>query len=339
VIAFYRGQWEQARADFERGVDLSRQAGGELALTYTLIWRGWLRLWADEGAAATEDLEEELALVERSGDIHLMRIVQCLLAEHELREGRPAAARARLVPLLDRFDLEELDVTRFLPALAWAHLDLGDMPAAVEVAEQAVRRARAEGLRLLLPDALRVQALVAIRQGRWEEAAQALGEGLELARGLPYPHAEARLLQVGAEMHAQRGEPGPARERLREARALFRRLGARRQAAQVEQALAVLSQNPSGFQNGLARTFARQVAEEQWAAIAALLPPRARTGRPRADDRRTLEAILYVQRTGCAWADLPAELGDGVTAHRRLRQWQVAGVWARIAAVLGHDPA
>src|SRR5262245_15839709 len=57
VIAFYSGQWEQARADFERGVSLSRQAGAELALMYTLIWRGWLRLWTDERAAATQDLE------------------------------------------------------------------------------------------------------------------------------------------------------------------------------------------------------------------------------------------------------------------------------------------
>ena len=55
---------------------------------------------------------------------------------------------------------------------------------------------------------------------------------------------------------------------------------------------------------------------------------------PRADDRRTLEAILYVRRSGCAWTALPAELGDGATAHRRWRQWQAAGLWARIEAIL-----
>jgi transposase len=38
--------------------------------------------------------------------------------------------------------------------------------------------------------------------------------------------------------------------------------------------------------------------------------------------------ILFVLKTGIAWADLPAELGcgSGVTCWRRLREWQAAGV-------------
>ena len=76
-----------------------------------------------------------------------------------------------------------------------------------------------------------------------------------------------------------------------------------------------------------------QLTDAQWAQIEALLPPRPhRRGRPRADDRRTLEAILYVQRTGCAWSDLPAELGDEATAHRRWQEWQAAGLWERLPA-------
>lgn len=47
-------------------------------------------------------------------------------------------------------------------------------------------------------------------------------------------------------------------------------------------------------------------------------------GRPRADDRRTLEAILYVLHTGCARAALPATLGDEATAHRRWWEWHAA---------------
>ena len=76
------------------------------------------------------------------------------------------------------------------------------------------------------------------------------------------------------------------------------------------------------------------LTDARWAKIRPLLPPPARTGRPRADDRRTLEAILYVLRTGCAWADLPRELGDDTTAHRRLRRWQDEGVWERIRQAL-----
>jgi transposase len=61
-----------------------------------------------------------------------------------------------------------------------------------------------------------------------------------------------------------------------------------------------------------------------------LLPASRREGRPRANDRRTLEGILYVLRTGCRWNDLPAEYGSGVTCWRRLSQWEADGTWDRI---------
>jgi transposase len=70
--------------------------------------------------------------------------------------------------------------------------------------------------------------------------------------------------------------------------------------------------------------------DSQWALIEPLLPPLSRTGRPRADDRRTLDAILFVLKTGCRWRDLPREYGAPVTAWRRLCRWQEEGVWERI---------
>jgi transposase len=78
----------------------------------------------------------------------------------------------------------------------------------------------------------------------------------------------------------------------------------------------------------------RDLTDAQWALLQPLLPARSRTGRPRADDRRTLNAILYVLRTGCAWRDLPEKYGDDSTAHRRLQRWQQEGVWRRIYRTL-----
>ena len=49
----------------------------------------------------------------------------------------------------------------------------------------------------------------------------------------------------------------------------------------------------------------RERSEEQWAFLPPLLPPKARTGRPRADDRRIINGILYVRITGCRWPDRP----------------------------------
>jgi transposase len=72
------------------------------------------------------------------------------------------------------------------------------------------------------------------------------------------------------------------------------------------------------------------LTDSQWAFIQPLLPPLARTGRPRADDRRTIEGILYILITGCRWQDLPREYGAPSTVWRRLKRWGEAGVWERI---------
>ena len=96
--------------------------------------------------------------------------------------------------------------------------------------------------RLAWVNALRVQAMVRICQERWDEAKRALEEGLTMARSLPYPYGEARLLHVYGQMHTQKGEPVPARERLEAALAIFRRLGARKDAERAEQAIVALQQ-------------------------------------------------------------------------------------------------
>jgi transposase len=50
----------------------------------------------------------------------------------------------------------------------------------------------------------------------------------------------------------------------------------------------------------------------------------------------TLSGILFVLHTGIAWRHLPAELGfgSGVTCWRRLDEWQRAGVWEQLHALL-----
>lgn len=143
-------------------------------------------------------------------------------------------------PLLDRADLEEPDVTALLPLLAWTHLALGNTGQADHVAADAVRRGQAESHRLALTDALRVQSMIMSAQQRWNEAALSLDEGLILARAMPYPYAEARLLHVYGEVKARQGQREPAQQHLAAALTLFQRLGARADIAVAEQALADL---------------------------------------------------------------------------------------------------
>jgi transposase len=70
--------------------------------------------------------------------------------------------------------------------------------------------------------------------------------------------------------------------------------------------------------------------DDQWELIAPLLPAHNTRGRPRADDRRTLNGILWVLRSGARWKDLPKEYGSCSTCHRRFQEWQDQGVWEQI---------
>ncbi len=70
--------------------------------------------------------------------------------------------------------------------------------------------------------------------------------------------------------------------------------------------------------------------DQQWAFVQPLLPSPARTGRPRANDRRTIDGILYILITGCRWQDLPRQYGAPTTVWRRLKRWGEEGIWERI---------
>jgi len=74
-----------------------------------------------------------------------------------------------------------------------------------------------------------------------------------------------------------------------------------------------------------------ELSIEQLDRLLSLLPPeRPGTGRPAKDLGRTLRAILWVNRTGSPWRDLPLELGPWQTAANRFYRWRRAGVWKRV---------
>jgi len=81
------------------------------------------------------------------------------------------------------------------------------------------------------------------------------------------------------------------------------------------------------------------VPDELWQRIEPLIPPRPprlQGGRPPVPDRAALTGIVFVLRTGIQWELLPQEMGCGcgMTCWRRLRDWQIAGVWGRIWRML-----
>jgi len=83
-----------------------------------------------------------------------------------------------------------------------------------------------------------------------------------------------------------------------------------------------------------------RVDDALWAELQPLLilhKPRKKPGAPRKDDRRILDALTWLARTGAQWAALPAEFGPKSTAHDRLQEWVEYGclerAWAHLLAM------
>lgn len=79
------------------------------------------------------------------------------------------------------------------------------------------------------------------------------------------------------------------------------------------------------------------VDDRVWNAVNAVFPaPKPRRthcpGRNPLENRRTLNGVLYVLKTGIPWESLPVELGfgSGVTCWRRLREWRADGTWTTL---------
>ena len=67
----------------------------------------------------------------------------------------------------------------------------------------------------------------------------------------------------------------------------------------------------------------------EWRVIEPLLPNKPR-GVPRVDDRRVLNGIFWVLRSGAPWRDLPERYGPRTTCYNRFVRWRKAGVWDRL---------
>jgi transposase len=53
-------------------------------------------------------------------------------------------------------------------------------------------------------------------------------------------------------------------------------------------------------------------------------------GVPRVNDRRVLNGIFWVLRSGAPWRDLPENYGPYTTCYNRFVRWRRAGIWRRI---------
>lgn len=75
------------------------------------------------------------------------------------------------------------------------------------------------------------------------------------------------------------------------------------------------------------------ITDEQWQKIEQVINKTGggiKGGRPRTDDRKLINGILWVFMTGVQWSQLPAEYGAYVTCWRRYKEWESSGLWGDI---------
>ena len=91
------------------------------------------------------------------------------------------------------------------------------------------------------------------------------------------------------------------------------------------------------FQTIPRKFYPSDLTDEQWSILEPLLsPPRTDgIGRPREVDlREVLNAILYLNRTGCQWDMLPHDLLPKSTVFGYFAQWRDDGTWQKIIDAL-----
>jgi transposase len=74
-----------------------------------------------------------------------------------------------------------------------------------------------------------------------------------------------------------------------------------------------------------------ELSDETWASIAPHLPPeRGRKARPATDNRRMVNAVLWVLRTGAPWRDLPEHYPPWKSVYTRFSRWSQQGIWTGV---------
>lgn len=81
-----------------------------------------------------------------------------------------------------------------------------------------------------------------------------------------------------------------------------------------------------------------ELSDEQWQKVADLVPGKVGDpGRSGDDNRRFVNGVLWVLRSGAHWHDLPSRYGKWKSVHKRFTRWATAGVWERVFDSLTAD--
>ena len=83
----------------------------------------------------------------------------------------------------------------------------------------------------------------------------------------------------------------------------------------------------------------RELRGDQWQRIRDRLPgKKGDAGRTAKNNRKFIDAVLWVARTGSHWRELPHSFGKWNSVFVRYNRWAAKGVWDSIFRALADDP-
>ena len=86
-------------------------------------------------------------------------------------------------------------------------------------------------------------------------------------------------------------------------------------------------------------THRHDISDRHWALLEPHLPERAGVlGGVAQDNRRFINAVFWILRTGAPWRDLPTSYGGWKNTHRRFCRWRDRGIWESLLEKLIVDP-
>lgn len=81
------------------------------------------------------------------------------------------------------------------------------------------------------------------------------------------------------------------------------------------------------------------ISDRLWELIAPHLPgQKGMWGGIAKDNRKFINAVMWVLRTGAPWRDLPPVYGDWNNTHRRFSRWRDKGIWEKLLEELIDEP-
>ena len=80
----------------------------------------------------------------------------------------------------------------------------------------------------------------------------------------------------------------------------------------------------------MSEQYPSDLTDGQWQVLRGLLPQQAKRGRRPICRRLILNAILYVNRTGCQWRALPHDFPKWKTVYTIFWRWRRDGIWRLI---------